>query len=137
MKPFATDAERQERRETIAFLRNTPPSWFLEEGARLTFLAFDRQMREVPAYREICRTQGIDTKRIVDLESFKKNAPILDKFNTFGASSIRDLCRGGGVDGVRSILTSSGHSGVFSFGVNTVENLARSSRSIDTGLEYV
>ena len=40
------------------------------------------------------------------------------------------------LDSVRSVLTSSGHSGVFSFGVNTADNIERSAKSIDMVLQY-
>jgi phenylacetate-CoA ligase len=134
MVPFATEQEKQERRETIAHLRTTSPEFFLNEAKRATLHAFQRQVREVPAYRALI---GPDACTVTDIESFKARAPILDKHNTFAEHAVRDLCRGGSLEGVRSILTSSGHSGVFSFGVNTTENLARSSRSIDVGLQYI
>jgi len=62
---------------------------------------------------------------------------VLDKHNTFGAHSIPELCAGGNLDEIRTLLTSSGHSGVFSFGVNTQQNLLRSAKSIDMGLQYL
>ena len=135
MRPFSTEVERQQRRDLISHLQNVSPAQLMAESERLTLVAFQRQIREVPAYREMLAE--FDPATVSDIGAFRKLAPILDKHNTFGARDIRDLCRGGDLDGVRSILTSSGHSGVFSFGVNTEENLARSSRSIDVGLEYI
>jgi phenylacetate-coenzyme A ligase PaaK-like adenylate-forming protein len=138
MRSLATDAEKQERQEMIALLRTTPPNEFLLASEQSTIEAFHRQLREVPAYREIFRNYAtVAPDRITDIQSFRKYVPILDKHNTFAVYAIRDLCRGGALDDARSFLTSSGHSGVFSFGINTVQNLVRSARSIDMGLEYV
>jgi len=138
MKPFASETDKQERRDTISHLRSISPRELMAEGERLTVAAFHRQVSDVPAYRKmLMASPSADAADVRDITTFKKNAPILDKHNTFGAHEVRELCRGGELEGVRSILTSSGHSGVFSFGVNTSENLLRSSRSIDMGLEYI
>jgi len=138
MEPFATEAEKQERREMIAYLRATPPAELSGSAEQATVAAFHRAIREVPAYRRLFSAHtNAAPADITDLAAFRQAAPLLDKHNTFGAFDVRELSLGGTLDGVRSFLTSSGHSGVFSFGVNTAENLARSSRSIDTGLEYV
>ena len=138
MKPFATEAEKQERREMIGLLRGTPPEQLAADGERATIEAFQRTLRSVPAYRKmVAETAGGVPQAVGDLDAFKRHAPLLDKHNTFAARNVRELCVGGTIEGVRSILTSSGHSGVFSFGVNTAENLARSAQSIDMGLQYI
>ena len=122
----------------IAILRAAEPDGLRAASEGAVLAAFGRAIAEVPAYREIFSAAGnVPASRIVDIESFRRFAPLLDKHNTFGAHEVRDLCLAGSLEGVRSFLTSSGHSGVFSFGVNTSENLARSAQSIDMGLEYV
>ena len=136
--PFAPEAEKAERRDSIRILRETPPAMLMgaaEEGA---VQAYRRAVRGVPAYaRLVAAANGGTVPAITNGDSFRRVAPLLDKHNTFGDFSIAALCTGGSLDGVRSILTSSGHSGIFSFGVNTAENLMRSARSIDTGLQYL
>jgi phenylacetate-CoA ligase len=138
MRPFATESEKLERREAIAGLCNTPPEHFTTASELIAVKAFHRKIADVPGYRETFAARtGVSAESVIDIASFKKFVPITDKHATFCGDDLSTLCRGGTLDGVRSILTSSGHSGVFSFGVNTAENLANSARSIDTGLEYV
>lgn len=138
LNPFAPEADKAERRESIRILRETPPALLMgaaEEGA---IQAYRRAVRGVPAYaRLVAAANGGVVPEVMNGDSFRRVAPLLDKHNTFGDFPIGALCAGGSLDGVRSILTSSGHSGIFSFGVNTAENLLRSARSIDTGLQYL
>jgi phenylacetate-CoA ligase len=91
----------------------------------------------VPAYRQILEEHGVDPTAVDSIAAFQASVPFLDKHMTFGRFQASELCLAGDLEGVRSLLTSSGHSGVFSFGVNTAENLARSSKSIDAGLQYI
>ena len=123
--------ERGERREMIRQLRETEPAIIAEAGEAATLEAFQRTVTSVPAYRRLIVDQlGIDPATIQDIQSFRSALPLLDKAATFGAVPVRDLCVGGEIGDVRSLLTSS-------FGVNTAENLQRSARSIDMGLQYI
>ncbi|MBL8698487.1 MAG: hypothetical protein JNK67_08945 [Alphaproteobacteria bacterium] len=138
LKSLATEADKAERREIIAALARTSPGDLLAAAEHGALAAYDRAIATVPAYRRIVAAHNEGRTPIVaDIEGFRRAAPLLDKHNTFGAFDISSLCLDGTLEGVRSILTSSGHSGVFSFGVNTAENLQRSARSIDTGLQYL
>ena len=138
MTATTLEQEQAERRERIELLRTAPAQAMKAACEAATVEAFARAIAEVPAYRDIyARSAGAPPEAVVDIESFRRHAPLLDKHGTFGAYDVRDLCLGGSLAGVKSFLTSSGHSGVFSFGVNTAENLARSAQSIDMGLEYV
>lgn len=138
LKPFSLPEDRLQRQEFIRLLRETPAADIVAMGEMETLRAFQRVADAVPFYARLLRQQGVDAAAIDSIESFRRHAPLLDKYNTFAANPISDLCAGGRLDGVRSVLTSSGFlSGVFSFGVNTAENLARSAMSIDTGLQYL
>lgn len=137
MRPFAPEADRREREAFIAYLRETPPGQIVAEGQALTLEAFGRAARHVPAYASLLAEAGVRIEAIDSLDAFRAQVPFLDKHMTFGRFDVRELCLGGELEGVRSLLTSSGHSGVFSFGVNTADNLLRSSKSIDTGLQYI
>jgi phenylacetate-CoA ligase len=135
---ISDSAARAERQELIRYLRESAPEQLMAEGDAATVAAFHRAVNEVPAYRRLIIEQDrIDPAAVTDTATFRSLLPLLDKRNTFGAVPIRELCVGGNLAGVRSLLTSSGHSGVFSFGVNTEENLQRSARSIDMGLQYI
>lgn len=138
LRLFAPEADRIERRDAIVALRDTPPEQLLAAAEHGAVAAYGRAVAAVPGYRRIVMAANSGrVPEVADIDAFRRHAPLLDKHNTFGAFDIASLCLDGSLDGVRSILTSSGHSGVFSFGVNTAENLQRSARSIDTGLQYL
>jgi phenylacetate-CoA ligase len=137
MKPFASESDKEERREMLRFLRNTPPEQMAEIATAAAVSAFQRAASRVPAYRELLAEAGVDAGSVTDIDAFTRHAPLLNKDNTFVRFPISQLCLDGNLDGVRSMLTSSGYSGKFCFGVNTQENLARSSKSIDLGLQLI
>lgn len=137
MKSFSSKADRQERQEMIDLLRHTSPADLAASGRDALIPAFRRAVERVPAYRVLMEAAGIDPAQVNNMDAFTRLVPRLDKHNTFGAHRISELCLDGDLEGVRSLLTSSGHSGIFCFGVNTAENLVRSSKSIDMGLQYI
>ncbi|MCB1777708.1 MAG: hypothetical protein KDI50_09755 [Candidatus Competibacteraceae bacterium] len=137
MQPFSSAEERQERQELIRLLRETPPELIRAMGEQQTLEAVKWIAGSVPFYGRLLAEQGIQPEEIDSIAAFRSRLPILDKHNTFARHTIQELSAGGHLDNIRTVLTSSGHSGVFSFGVNTRENLLRSARSIDTGLQYL
>ncbi len=137
MQPLSSPEDRLERQEIIRALRDTTPEMLEAHGETLTLEAFHRVARTVPAYAQALRAANVDPRSVDSIAAFVASAPLLDKHNTFGAHPISALCVDGNLEGLRSLLTSSGHSGVFSFGVNTRENVLRSARSIDTVLQYL
>lgn len=138
LKTFAPEADKAERRDIIAALRSTAPEELFQAAADGALAAYGRAVASVPAYRRIVAAHNDGrVPAVASIEDFRRVVPLLDKHNTFGHFDISSLCLDGTLEGVRSIMTSSGHSGVFSFGVNTSENLQRSARSIDTGLQYL
>jgi phenylacetate-CoA ligase len=76
-------------------------------------LAADR----VPAYRTILAEAGVRPTDVRDLDDFLSCVPMVDKASTFGRFPVRQLCLDGEVGTPVSLLTSSGHSGQFSYGV--------------------
>jgi phenylacetate-CoA ligase len=132
---MSNDDPKAERKEIIRQLRETRPEDMMAAGEQAALNAFRRTIQNVPAYRGLVGPH-VEPDAVSDIAAFRA-LPILDKRTTFGEFPIRDLCVSGNLGGVRSLLTSSGHSGIFSFGVNTGENLQRSARSIDLGLQYI
>lgn len=137
MQSFSSAEEKAERQHLIRLLQETPPQDLVAMGEALTLTAFKRVADSVPFYSALLTSLNISAHDITDLKEFCRRVPMLDKHNTFGKHRIADLCVNGDLAGIRTLLTSSGHSGVFSFGVNTQENLQRSANSIDMGLQYL
>jgi len=72
----------------------------------------------------------------MDLESFNRLAPIIDKETIFPKFKIEELCLDGNLDRMKSVMTSSGFSGVYSYGVMAKKNERQTTLSIDTALDY-
>ncbi|WP_137936285.1 hypothetical protein [Chitinivorax sp. B] len=137
MKTFASEQEKASRKAFLASLCETPPDQLLKNSEQESIAAFNRALKCVPAFAKLLQQHGQPTSPIDSIDAFLSRAPLLNKHNTFGQFPIHELCVDGHLEGVRSLLTSSGHSGVFSFGVNTATNLDNSSKSIDAGLQYL
>jgi len=98
--------------------------------------AFHRAAASVPAYRTILQEAGIRAEKIKRAADFS-TLPILDKANTFQRFPIEALCRDGELGRLGSVLTSSGHSGIFAFGLNEAETLPAFSAWIDDLLDLL
>jgi phenylacetate-CoA ligase len=102
----------------------------------LAIESFNRAAAEVPAYRTILAEARIDSKSVRSIEDFRR-LPVLDKKGTFGRFPIDQLCVGGSVGKLASVLTSSGHSGLFAFGLSDAAREASAAATIDAGLDMV
>jgi phenylacetate-CoA ligase len=91
----------------------------------------------VPAYADILTRHGVDPASVTDLDAFRARVPLTDKTTTFLAYPVRELCRGGTLTGIKSIIPSSGHSGTFAFSVDTAEGAALAAKGADLAFEYV
>jgi phenylacetate-CoA ligase len=125
-----------ERQKAIKILTTTDPEKIVSYGEKLLIKAFHRAARRVPAYKDLLKKKGIDPSRVTDVETFKKLLPIITKEDIFPNYEIEDLCIDGRLDSMKNPMSSSGFSGLFSFGINTGENLLNAEKSIDTALDY-
>ena len=123
--------------EILAFLRSAEPEMLEMMGEAAVLESFRSAAAEVPAYRDLLKRSGVDPAEIADLAAFRARVPFTDKTNTFLAHPIHELCRGGSVKGIKSIVPSSGHSGTFAFSVDTAEGAALAAKGADLALEHV
>lgn len=97
--------------------------------------AFRDAAEHVPAYRALLAEAGVDPRGIRDLDDFRDRVPVIDKQATFGRFSVAQLCRGGRLGRPSGVLTSSGHSGQFAFGLwnddSTTDELDRADDGLD------
>jgi phenylacetate-CoA ligase len=105
---------RMERR-----LRTASPEGLAALSERRLLAAFHRAARLVPAYQRTLRQHAVDPDTVTTIEEFRRKVPIVDKETVFAANELKDLCVGGNLEGVSLYYSSSGHSGVFSYGVET------------------
>ena len=88
--------------------------------AKLVLETFHRIAAGVPAYRILLSEAGIAPDEIESMADFVR-LPVLDKQNTFRRFPIEELCLDGKLGRLASVLTSSGHSKVFAFGLTEAE----------------
>ncbi len=127
---------KQKRKTIIRILCSSNPESLLQLSEREVLKTLRRAYAKVPGYARLLKNLNIDVPSIKTIKDFKAQIPYLDKQSVFQNNKISELCIGGTLTDVKSLLTSSGHSGIFSFGVNTYRNLKDSSESIDLGLDY-
>ena len=92
--------------------------------------SFRRAARQVPAYQILLKEAGIRPEAITRMEDFVR-LPVLEKRDTFQRFGIEQLCLDGQIGKLGAVLTSSGHSGIFAFGLTAAEALPATSQWID------
>lgn len=97
--------------------------------------AFRRAAVQVPAYRQILAEAGVDPSRIRSPHDFARQVPVIDKAATFGRFGMADLCCGGQLGRVAFVLTSSGHSGRFAYGLYPPEDVEAAAQGLDDALD--
>jgi len=122
----------------LTFFKNTPSQSLLKKSEELAILAFQRATEGVPTYKRLLQERDINPAEVKDIDTFKELVPIIDKKTTFIAyqDRIKELGINGDLEDVASILTSSGHSGSFSFGLITNKDLKEIGKLIDSTLDY-
>ena len=104
--------------------------------ANLALEAFQRAAARVPAYRLLLNEATIHPESIKTPADFAR-LPVLEKQNTFQRFPIEQLCLDGKIGQLGSVLTSSGHSGIFAYGLNAVDSLPETVQWIDDLLDLL
>ncbi len=128
--------DKIKRQKIIKLLCSADPETIENLGKKYLIPAFKRAATKVPAYKEILKKQKTDYNQVKDLESFKKLVPVIDKNDTFQRFDIEQLCVGGTIKEMKLAMSSSGFSGMYSYGINTEYNQKNIAKSIDTALDY-
>lgn len=102
----------------------------------LVLAAFHRVAIRVPAYRVLLEEAVIRPENVKTAADFA-SLPVLEKHNTFQRFSIEQLCLDGLVGRLGSVLTSSGHSGIFAYGLNEIDTLQGTAQWIDDLLDLL
>lgn len=103
-------------------------------SALLALESFRRAAERVPAYRTLLDEAGVSPTSVVAIDDFRR-LPILEKKNTFQRFGLEELCLDGKLGSLGAVLTSSGHSGVFAFGLTNSDALAATAEWIDDSLD--
>jgi phenylacetate-CoA ligase len=106
-----------------------------EDTEDLVLRAVRRAAVDVPAYAELLAERRVDVTRVVDTASFITLCPVLTKQNTFERFALDQLTVPGSLDRLAEVLTSSGHGGVFSYGLISREQAATSAEFMDLAFD--
>ena len=97
---------------------------------------FRRAADNIPAYQAILRESGISPDSVKTIEDFR-GLPLLDKHKTFQRCAMHELHVGGKLGPVSWVLTSSGQSGIFSFGLYDPPGAEDYKKRIDEALDAI
>lgn len=98
--------------------------------------AFSNAATRVPAYRTLLREAGIRVEEVQSPQDFHR-LPVLEKAGTFQRFPIQEMCLDGSLGRPGTVLTSSGHSGRFAFGLTDAEALPATTAWIDDALDFI
>lgn len=101
--------------------------------------AFETASNRIPAYKQFLKDSNIQPSRIKSIDDFTKLVPLLDKESTFKlyCHDIKKLCLDSELRDICTIVSSSGHSGCFSYGLSTPKEAERSQKAVDFVLDYI
>ena len=127
--------KKLQRRFQLKLLENARPEALLALGEKKMLRAFRKSGNSSPALRKILQSHRIDPESVTSPEAFSALDFTLSKENTFNEFSLDELCRPGVLDKLSSVLTSSGHSGNFAFGLSSWRQTEKIPDLIDLALE--
>lgn len=118
-------------------LAKSTPADLMAKGDQKLLVAFRRAARCSPAYRQLLAEAGVVPETIKTPGDFRKRCPVLDKSETFGRFTARELLADDiDVHDLASVLTSSGHGGGgFALGLSTRDQMKDAAFTIDLGLD--
>lgn len=123
------------RLESLTKQADPAQSW--RQSEKLACAVYKRAAKRVPAYRKFL-SQHQPNKVVNDIQTFIINVPITDKNSVFGSHDLADCCLDGQLpSNVATLFTSSGYSGVFSWGIETLQQQKDAPGRLDLILEML
>jgi len=93
--------------------------YYKNDQEKYLLKVFHQYATSVPAYTKLLKEKGVDPTSVTSVDAFQRLVPIIDKYDTFikYEGQISNLCVNGDLRDLASILSSSGYSGRFSYGL--------------------
>ncbi len=123
------------RKRIIKYLTLSEPDSLFKGLSRKVISSFKWAVSNCKAYRKILEEKGILAGSVRTLDDFKQKVPVIDKNNFFAAFPFMELTGEKNFKKIRYIMTSSGFSGKFAYGVEFRNNEKRSGFFVDTALD--
>lgn len=124
------------RRKALEILTTSNPDDIVSYGEKRVISSFKRAAVRVPAYRKLLDDRKVPVDKVCDLASFATHVPVISKEMMFPDHEISELCVEGTFQSMSSVMTSSGFSGLFAYGVSSEQNRQEAIFAIDTTLDY-
>ncbi len=125
------------RRYAIKLLEKSEPEKIEKLGREKILVSFKRAAERVPAYNKILHEKNINAKQINSLEDFAEKVKILKKEDLFPKFKLKELCLDGDLNELKSAFTSSGFSGIFSYGPVFKDDEENTKDMTDFLLDYI
>jgi len=125
------------RRKVLDILVNSDPDALVAYGEKSLLRSFKNAAQRVPAYKRLLAAEHVRAEDVHDIASFKAHVPIVTKEMIFPDNDIADLCVEGTFQSMSSVMTSSGFSGLFAFGISSEQNRKETVFGLDTTLDYI
>jgi len=126
-----------QRKIQLSMLGKASPEGLMRLGENKLLQLFKNAPNASQALSVLLKNKRIDTKRITNIQDFMALDFTMSKENTFNQFSLEDLCRPGVLDNLKGVLTSSGHSGNFAYGLTTWKQGKATPDLLDLALEAV
>ena len=97
--------------------------------------AFRDAAEKVPAYKRILADEALDPAEVANVEDFAARVPVIDEERTFRKFPLAELCRAGSPGRLAGVLTSSGPSGKFAFGLYDLPGAEAQADRMDDALD--
>ena len=123
------------RRIQLHLLSRATPEQLLNAGEKRLIKAFKVCATKSRAYAALLAEHQVSLSEINDIKSFERHCPLLNKDNTFERFPLHELCLPDALDSLASVITSSGHSGRYAYGLTSRKQHESANDLIDLGLE--
>ena len=131
--------ESLKQRVLSNILCNANPQQLISSSEFKAIHAFKNAALRIPAYKEFLKKHNVSINKVNSIEAFKQSVPIINKEKTFRlySSEIEKLCLPGHLVDTKTIISSSGHSGCFSFGLSSEQEIKQARKEIDRTLNFI
>ena len=134
MKAIKT-IKKLRRKILLALLDRAAPDKLEKNGEKKLLRLFRKARYASPALAKMLKDNRIEAHSVKNIGQFTALDFLMTKENSFNAFSLEELCRPGMLNDLQAVLTSSGHSGNFAYGLTGWKQGGNTPELIDLALQ--
>ncbi len=123
------------KKRIIRYLTRSEPEHLFKGLSNKVLSSFKLAAGKCAAYRKILDLHHVNAESITTLDDFRQMVPVIDKNSYFGAFPFREIVGEKDFMNIRYVMTSSGFSGKFAYGIELKNNEKYSGFFVDTALD--